>query len=93
MKQLLHKQIAGAWWGFPGGSAEKGSAYNAGDTRDVGLIPHHEDPLEEENGNPFQYSYLKNPMDRGAWQAIIHGGHKRHNWATDAHAAQVPDKI
>ena len=25
----------------------------------------------EENGNPFQYSCLKNPMDRGAWQAIV----------------------
>ena len=31
-----------------------------------------EDPLEEENGNPLQYSYLKNPMDRGAWQATVH---------------------
>ena len=26
-----------------------------------------EDPLEEENGNPLQYSCLKNPMERGAW--------------------------
>ena len=30
-----------------------------------------EDPLEEENGNPLQYSCLKNPMDRGAWQAKV----------------------
>ena len=30
-----------------------------------------EDPLEEENGNPLQYSCLKNSMDRGAWQAIV----------------------
>ena len=30
-----------------------------------------EDPLEEENGNPFQYSCLTNSMDRGAWQAIV----------------------
>ena len=29
-----------------------------------------EDPLEE--GNPLQYSCLKNPMDRGAWQATVH---------------------
>ena len=28
-----------------------------------------EDPLEEENGNPLQYSCLENPMDRGAWKA------------------------
>ena len=27
----------------------------------------------EGNGNPVQYSYLENPMDRGAWQAIVHG--------------------
>ena len=32
--------------------------------------------LEEEmatNGNPLQYSCLENPMDRGAWQATVHG--------------------
>ena len=27
----------------------------------------------EENGNPLQYSYLGNLMDRGSWQAIVHG--------------------
>ena len=27
-------------------------------------------------GNPLQYSYLENPMDRGAWQAIVHGATK-----------------
>ena len=32
-----------------------------------------EDPLEEENGNPLQYSCLKNSMDRGAWQATVRG--------------------
>ena len=32
-----------------------------------------EDSLEEENGNPFQYSCLKNPMDRGAWWAAVYG--------------------
>ena len=31
-----------------------------------------EDPLEEENGNPLQYSCLKNPMERGAWRATVH---------------------
>ena len=37
------------------------------------------------NGNPLQYSYLENPMDRGAWQAAIHGVSESHtqlsNWA------------
>ena len=32
-----------------------------------------EDPLEEENGNPLQYSCMKNPMGRGAWSAKVHG--------------------
>ena len=32
-----------------------------------------EDPLGEGNGNPLQYSCLENPMDRGAWRAIVHG--------------------
>ena len=32
-----------------------------------------EDPLEEGNGYPLQYSCLKNHMDRGAWQATVHG--------------------
>ena len=29
----------------------------------------------EGNGNPLQYSCLENPIDRGAWWAIVHGGH------------------
>ena len=32
-----------------------------------------EDPEEEEHSNPFQYSCLGNPMDRGAWLATVHG--------------------
>ena len=40
---------------------------NAGDTRDEGLIPRSGRPFGEGNGNPLQYSYLENRMDRGAW--------------------------
>ena len=40
---------------------------------DVGLIPGSGRFPGEENGNPFQYSCLGNPMDRGAWWAIVHG--------------------
>ena len=43
---------------------------DAGDTR---LIPELVRFPGEENNNPFQYSCLENPMDRGAWQATIHG--------------------
>ena len=45
---------------FPGGSDSKASAYNAGDP---GLIPGLGRSPGQENGNPLQYSYLKNPMD------------------------------
>ena len=46
---------------------------NAGDVRDVGSIPGLGRPPGEGNGNPLQYSCLENPMDRGGWQAMVHG--------------------
>ena len=46
---------------------------NTGDTRDVGSIPRSGRPPGGGHGNPLQYSYLENPMDRGAWQATVHG--------------------
>ena len=45
---------------------------NAGDTRDVGSIPGWGRSSAGGNGNPLQYSYLENPMDRGARQATVH---------------------
>ena len=56
--------------GFPGGLVVKNLLTNAGDT---GLIPGSGRSPEEGNGNLLQYSCLKNPMDRGAWQATVHG--------------------
>ena len=41
--------------------------------RDVGLIPGLGRSPEEGNGNPLQYSSLENSLDRGAWQATVHG--------------------
>ena len=58
--------------GFPGGSDGNESACKAGDIRNVGSIPALGRSPEEGNGNPLQYSYLENPMDRGAWHAIVH---------------------
>ena len=55
---------------FPGGSEVKASACNAGD---LGSIPGSGRSPGEGDGNPLQYSYLENPMDRGAWCATIHG--------------------
>ena len=46
---------------------------NAGDVRDVGSIPGLGRSLGEGHGNPFQYSCLEKPMDRGAWWAIVYG--------------------
>ena len=46
---------------------------NAGDARDVGSIPGSERSSEGGNGNPFQYSCLDNPMDRGTWLDTVHG--------------------
>ena len=45
---------------------------NAGNIRDTGSIPGSGRSLERGHGNPLQYSCLENPMDRGAWQAIVH---------------------
>ena len=45
---------------------------NAGDVRDSGLIPGSGRSAGAGNGNPFQYSCLGNPMDRGAWRATVH---------------------
>ena len=46
---------------------------NAGDVRDAGSIPGLGRSSGEGNGNPLQYSCLRNPMDRGALWAIVHG--------------------
>ena len=45
----------------------------AGDVRHMGLIPELGRSPGRGHGNPFQYSYLGNPMDRGAWWATVHG--------------------
>ena len=60
--------------GFPGGSVVKNLPVNA---RDSGLIPELGRFLRIRNGNPLQYSCLGNPMDSGAWRAIVHGVTKK----------------
>ena len=45
---------------------------NAGDIRNEGLIPGLGRSSGERNGNPLQYSCLENPMNRGAWQAVVY---------------------
>ena len=46
---------------------------NAGDIRDVGLIPALGRSPGGGHSNPLQYSYLENLMDRGVWRATVHG--------------------
>ena len=59
--------------GFTDGSDSKESACNAGD---LGSIPGLGKSPGEGNGNPLQYCYLENAMDRGAWQATVQGSKK-----------------
>ena len=68
--------------GFPGGSVVKTPCANAGDTDSIpgsGRLP------GEGNGNPLQYFCLRNPMDRGAWWATVHGdgSQKSQSWLSD----------
>ena len=74
---------------FPGGSEVKNPPANAGD---MALIPASGRSPGEENGNPDQYSCLENPMDRGAWQAAVHGVAKSWTLLSDwAHTLPPPE--
>ena len=59
--------------GFPAGMVVKNPPVNAGDARDAGWIPGSGRSPGDGNGNPLQYSYLENSMDRGAWWVTVHG--------------------
>ena len=56
-------------WGFPGSSAGKEFACNAGD---LGSIPGLGRSLGGGHGTPLQYSCLENSMDTGAWRTTVH---------------------
>ena len=68
-------------YGFPGVSDSKESTYNSGDldsTTGLGRFP------GERNGNPLQYSCLKNSMDKEAWWTTVHGVERAgHDLATE----------
>ena len=69
--------------GFPCSSIGKESACSVGNP---GSIPGLGRSPGERNGNPLQYSCLENPMDRGAWQATVHGvARVRHDLANNHH--------
>ena len=62
--------------GFLGDTEVKNQPANTGDAGDSGLIPGLGRSPGGGNSNPLQYSCLKNPKDRGAWRATVHGGRK-----------------
>ena len=68
--------------GFPGGLVVKNPSCNAGDAGITVSIPRVRKIPWRGNGNSVQYSCLENPMDRGAWQAMVMGSKGvRHDWA------------
>ena len=66
-------QACNLYKGFSGGSVVKTPPANTGNTGDLDLIPGWGRSPGVGNGNSIQYSCLGNPMDRGAWWAIVHG--------------------
>ena len=68
---IMHKVQEGLPWWLSGAE----SACSVGDRFDPGLG---RSPREGKS-NPLQYSCLENSMDREAWQATVHGGHKESN--------------
>ena len=64
-------------------SVVKNLVANAGDTREAGSVSGSGRCPGEGNGNPLQYSYLGNPMDRGVWWATVHGVAKKLDLTTN----------
>ena len=72
---------------FLDGSVDKESSCNAGDAGDLGSVPGSRGSHGGGNGNPFQYSGLGNPTDRGAWWARVNGVTKSQTRLSDRMAA------
>ena len=72
-----------------GGALLKNLLANVRDTRNVGLIPGSVMTSGAGSGNPHQYFCLGNPMDRGAWQAAVHGVPKSRTWLNTAYTLKI----
>ena len=70
-------------FGFPGVSDDREFACSTGD---LGSIPGLGRSPGEGNGNPLRYFCLKNPLDRGAWQATVHNVHKESDTTEEQNA-------
>ena len=77
---FLTAQVLHEYGASPGGSGGKESACNAGV---LGSVPGLGRAPGGRHGNPLQYSCLENPMDRGAWQATVHGFAKSQTCLSD----------
>ena len=76
-QKLILKLKEFSYWKWAG----KESACNTGDTGDVGSIPGSGRVPREGNGYPLQSSCLENPVNRGAWWAMVHGSQSvGHYW-------------
>ena len=82
LSQLPHSWCFNAGWFFiwTGGSGVKNLPANAGE---ASSIPGSGRSPGGGHGNPFQYSCLESPMDRGAWQALVRGVTKNRMWLSD----------
>ena len=70
---MIIGKIIALTFGLPGSSDDKESACSAGD---LGSVPRLGRSPGEGNGYPFEYFCLEKSMDRGAWQATVHGASK-----------------
>ena len=70
---LINKEVHSVDGLFPGSSVLKNLPANAGDTGDTSLIPGSRGSTGGGNGNRLQYPCPEKSMDRGAWQATVHG--------------------
>jgi len=90
----VQKSIPKILFGHAGGSSGKESACQCKKLKRY-EFDLREDCLKEKNGNPLQYSCLKNPMDRGAWWAAVHGVSQSWKWLSSwaqAHARFYREK-
>ena len=71
------------WLNWTTGSVSKESACNAGNIGDVSSVPRFRRSPGGGNGNPRQYSNLKNPMDRGSWWATVYDVAKSWTWLSN----------
>ena len=60
---------------------------------DPGSIPGLGRSPGDGSGYPLQYSFLENSMDRGVWQAIVHGATKRHDRVTEFQSNSPPSGL